>query len=903
MWKLLNLLPGRRRRMEQELERELRYHIDRRVDDLMRGGLSDADARRQAALEFGGVLQVRESVHDTWLWRWLANGQRDFQYAGRLLRRNPVFAATALLSIALGIAASTAVFSLIDQVLLRPLPVREPDALVYFNWKGSTMSSNWGYDYLNSYPLCRELQQQRQVFDGVVCRHPTTVALSTGQHPKQVRAEIVSGSYFNVLGIPPRLGRLIDASDDVTPGGHPVVVVGETYWRNYLAGDPNVIGRRVLVSGYPMTVIGVAPADFVGIDRLSAASLWMPATMAAQAGNIDAYWNQLMNRRAAWLHVFARLKPGVTLDAAKTGLEPWFRSMLANEPTTEGFPKVSADQQRQFLSSTFDLQPVPTGLSGGRRAFQRPLLVIMAGSVILLMLASLNVAGLLLARGAARAREFTTRMAIGASRGRIAGQLLVESALIALAGGALGVIAAPAVSRAILFFLPPSDDVAVRIDTRVLAFAFVASSVTAIICGLAPALQTRRTPLVASLTDRSRVAAGGGVRLRKVLVASQLAFTLVLLIGSGLFVQTLARLHGNLGFDGDNLVTVSIDPPSTGYSEPDAERVMRDMLQRLQAVPGVERAAVANSGMLSGGAASSMVTIQSDRRFTSDRAAARMRVGPGFFQTIGAPLLAGRDFDERDVRPAGEKPRGYRTVIVSESFVRRYFKDQNPIGALIGLGARPDTKTTIEIIGVVRDFSRRNLRDQQVETIFLQYWDNQSADGTFYVKIRGSAESAFSAIRAAAAQVDPQLPLTLTIFNDQIERSLRTERMLASLSSAFGTLALLLAVIGLYGVMAFVVTQRTQEIGVRMALGASRSAALWLIMREAAVMIAGGMLIALPAVWALRRFVESELFGVTFLHVPTIAVAGAALAAVGFSAALLPAWRAATVNPTDALRL
>src|SRR5688500_6393939 len=412
MWKLLNLLPGRRRRMEQELERELRYHIDRRVDDLLRGGLSEAEARRQAALEFGGVLQVRESVHDTWLWRWLANGQRDLQYAARLLRRNPVFAATALLSIALGIAASTAVFSLIDQVLLRRLPVREPDALVYFNWKGSTMSSGYGYDYLNSYPLCRELQEQRHVFDGVVCRHPTTVALSTGQQPQQVRAEIVSGSYFNVLGVQPVLGRLLDVSDDVNPGGHPVVVVGERYWRNQLAGDPNVIGRKVLVSGYPMTVIGIAPAGFLGMDPLSAASLWMPATMAAQAGNIDAYWNHLMNRRAAWLHVFGRLQPGVTLEAAKAGLEPWFRSMLANEPNTEGFPKVTAEQRRQFLSSTFDLQPVPIGLSSGRRAFQRPLLVIMAGSVILLMLASLNVAGLLLARGAARAREFTTRMAI-----------------------------------------------------------------------------------------------------------------------------------------------------------------------------------------------------------------------------------------------------------------------------------------------------------------------------------------------------------------------------------------------------------------------------------------------------------------------------------------------------------
>jgi predicted permease len=903
MWKLLNLLPGRNRRMERELERELRYHIDRRVDDLVSKGISRADARRQVAIEFGGVTQVQDEVRDAWVWRWLSNGQRDLQYAARLLRRNPVFAATALLSIALGIGASTAVFSLIDQVLLRRLPVSDPDRLVYFNWKGGTLSTGWGYAYLNSYPLCRELQEQRRVFEGVVCRHPTTVNLVLGQQSQLVRAEIVSGSYFDVLGVRPRLGRLFDAADDVNPGGHPVVIVGEAYWRNQLASDPKVIGATVSVSGYPMTVIGVAPASFGGMDPLAPASLWMPATMAAHAGNIDAYWDQLLNRRAAWLHVFGRLRPGLTRESAKTALEPWFRSMLANEPNTAGFPNTTADQRRQFFASTFDLEPVPSGLSSNRRAFQRPLWVIMAGSVILLLLASLNVAGLMLARGAARAREFTTRMAIGASRGRIAGQLLVESVVIALAGGGLGLLAAPALARAIVFFLPQGGEVALRIDARVLAFGFVASVCTAVLCGLAPALHTRRTPLVASLNDRSRVAAGGGVRLRKALVAGQLAFTLVLLIGSGLFVQTLARLHGNLGFDSQNLVTVSVDPPAKGYAEPDAERIMREVLDRLQAVAVVEMAAAANSTMLTGGAASTMVTIQSDRRFTSDRSVARMRVGPGFFGVIGAPVSAGRDFDERDMRPAGDPPRNYRTVIVSESFVRRYFKDQNPIGARIGLGDRPETRTTIEIIGVVKDFSRRTLRDEQVETIFLQYFDNQSGDGTFYVKTRGSAERALGRIRSAIAQVDPELPVTLTVFDDQIERSLRTERMLASLSSTFGTLALLLAVIGLYGVMAFVVTQRTQEIGLRMALGASRTAAVWLILRDAAVMIAGGVLIALPSAWALRRFVEAELFGVTSLHLPTIAVAGAVLTLVGFSAALLPAWRAATVNPTEALRL
>lgn len=903
MWKLLNLLPIRRRRMESELDRELRYHIDRRVDDLIRSGLSDADARRQAAGEFGGVTQVQEEVRDTWLWRWLDDGRRDLQYAGRVLRRSPAFAVTALLSLALGIGAGAAVFSLVDQVLLRPLPVIEPDRLVHFNWKGTTLSTNWGYNYLNSYPLCRELQEQQRVFKGVFCRHPTTVTLSTGQQRQQLRADIVSGSYFSVLGVHPRLGRLIDPSDDVQPGAHAVVVLAHSYWQNVLASDPVVIGRKVSVNGYPMTVIGIAPDGFAGVDPLAPAALWMPAMMAEQAGNIDAYWNRLLDRRAAWLHIIGRLEPGVTVADAKANLQPWFQSMLVSDTRSVGFPNVSAEQRRAFFSSTFDLEPVPGGISAGRRSLQRPLWVIMAGTVLLLLLASLNVAGLLLARGAARAREFTTRVALGATRGRIAGQLLVESLVIALAGGALGVVIAPAIARGVLLFLSQDGGVALQLDRRVLAFGFIASLVTAVVCGLAPALQSGGTLFVAAPSDRSQMATAGGVRLRKILVAGQLAFTLVLLIASGLFVQTVMRLQSNLGFTGSNLLMVSVDPPSGGHTEPDSERVMRDVLQRLQAVPGVERAAIANSTILTGGANSTSVTIQSDRRFTGDRAAARMRVGPGFFATLGTPVLTGRDFDQRDVRPPGDKPRPNRSVIVSESFVRRYFKDQNPIGAHIGLGSRPDTKTDIEIIGVVPDFSRRSLRDEQVETIFLQYFDNQSTDGTFYVRVRGDAENALTSIRSAIAQVDPELPVALTTLDAQMGRSLRTERMLASLSSAFGALALLIAVIGLYGVMTFVVTQRTREIGVRMALGASRSSAVWLVLRDASRMIAAGTAVALPSVWALRQFVEAELFGVSALHPPTVAIAAIVLAAVCLSAAMLPAWRAASVNPTDPLKL
>ena len=365
------------------------------------------------------------------LWRWLDDVQRDLQYAGRLLLRSPAFAITALLSLALGIGASAAVFSLVDQVLLRPLPVSAPDRLVYFMWKGNALATGWGFNYLMSYPLCRDLQEQQQILDGVFCRHPTTVNLATSPQPEQVRAEIVSGSYFSVLGVQPRLGRLIARSDDIQPGGHPVVVLSSSYWHNQLGADPNVIGMKVTVNSYPMTVIGVAPAGFTGMDPLAVPALWMPTTMAEQAGNIDWYWNRLLDRRAAWLHVFGRLKPGASLDEAKAGLQPWFRSLLETETRTVGFPIVTADQRREFLSSILDVESASGGLSGRRGALERPLVVIMAGTVLLLLLASLNVAGLLLARGAARARELATRMAIGATRARIASQLLVESLLIA----------------------------------------------------------------------------------------------------------------------------------------------------------------------------------------------------------------------------------------------------------------------------------------------------------------------------------------------------------------------------------------------------------------------------------------------------------------------------------------
>ena len=900
--RLLNLMPWRRRRMDRDLDRELRYHLDRRLDDLRQSGLSERDAQRQAAIEFGGVVQVQEAVRDTWMWRWVDEASRDLRYAGRMALRSPGFTATALLSLALGIGANAAIFSLVDQVLLRPLPIAQPERLMNLAWRGTSLATGWGYGFVMSYPFCRDLEEQNQVFDGVFCRRPDTMNLVVGQESEPVHGEIVTGSYFATLGAQPALGRLLDASDDVQPGAHPVVVLSHDFWRDRLGGAADVIGRKVTVNGYPMTVVGIAPTGFSGVDLHTPSVLWMPAAMAEQAGDIDAYWNRLLDRRAAWLHAVGRLKPGMSVEQAKAGLQPWFRAMLEEDTRREGFPRVTAQQRSGFLASTLDLTPIPRGLSTVRGGLQRPLWVLMAATLLLLLLASLNVAGLLLARGAARGRELTTRMAIGATRARIARQLLAEGLWITLAGALLGLIAAPAVAGAFLAVLSQSGDLGARVDGRVMFFTALTTLMTAALCGLMPALQVGRVPLFATLNERLRIA-GGGVGLRKALVAGQMALTLILLVGAGLLVRTLAHLQTQVGFDSRNLYMVSLNPPANGYSEEDAERVMRDVLARLQAVSTVERVSVANSSLLSGGTSTTSITVQAAERIVIDRGVSRMRIGPGFFATLGTQIVAGRDFDERDLRPAGSPPRRPQSMVVNETFVRKILKGQNPIGARVALSNRPDADPTIEIIGVVRDFSRRTLRDGEYEQMFVQFWDQDSGDGTFYVRIRGEGATALAPIRAAFAEVDPAMPVTIRAFDEQIDASLRNERMLATLSSVFGGVALLLAVVGLYGVMSFVVTQRTQEIGVRMALGATRLSALWLIIRDASVMIGSGAVVALPSLWGLKQLVESQLFGVKPFDAPTLAVAGTLLALVALGAAMLPAWRAASVSPTEALRL
>jgi putative ABC transport system permease protein len=898
MRQILNWL--RRRKLESGLDRELEYHIDRRVSDLVRSGLPEREARRQATLELGGLSQVQEEVRDVWLSRWLRDFAYDIRYSARSFLRSPSFTATTVLSLALGIGATTAIYSLVNQVVLQALPVHQPERLVLIDWNGDPLCCGMGTYNLMSYPICRDLQLQDRFFEGALCRAATTVTLSTGGENRPAAAEIVSGSYFPVLGVGAALGRVLGSDDDGTPGANPVVVLSYDFWKTQFASAPDVIGRKVLVNQNPMTVIGVAAPSFRGIDVGEVPSLWIPAAMSAQA--IPGFAN-LLDRRMNWMQVLGRLRPDVTAAQAQAGLQPWFKAMLDEDTRRAGFPRVTAERRQRFLASTLALTPAPQGHSPLRRRLAQPLWVLLAATAVLLGLGCLNVAGLFMARGSARAREISTRLALGASRGRISRQFLADSVLLALTGGTLGVLLAPLAMRALIASLPrdaAANALHSTVDSRLLLFTFLVSVAAGILSGFAPALQAGRASFISSLRERGGTGFGG-VRLRKAIVTVQIAFTLILVTGGALFVRTLTGLMAKgPGFETSSLVSFGLDPRRNGYSRKETDQLIRRIHDELRASPATQSSAVAVAQLLTGGSWSNPMTIQTNERSTTDRAVRLNAVSPGFFATLGIRVIAGRDFDGRDSRPLGEA--GYRSAIVNESFAKRHLAGRSPLGARIGQGSGPDVKPNIEVVGVVTDFSYRGLREES-EQAYFPIFEGERSGGTFYVKVRGTPESAFQSIRTIVHNADPALPITYSrTVEEQVNRSLNTERMLAALSTAFGTLALLLSLVGLYGVMSFVVTQRTREIGIRLALGATRGSAIWLVLRDALVMITVATAIALPCVAALGRLVESQLFGVKPTDPLAITAATLLLTSAALGAALIPAYRASTVNPTDALR-
>src|SRR5580700_1825276 len=888
----------------RSLREEMEFHIQSMIDELVAQGMSKPEARAAAHRKFGNMTQKSEEARSTWIARWMSDLAQDLRFAARSFLRSPGFTTATLLTLALGIGATTAIYSLVDQVILHALPVRDPGRLVLVDWNGDQVAGGFGSWNLMSYPMCRDLRQKTQFFDGVLCRAEIQVNFSAGADSKPIPAEIVSGTYFSVLGIGPALGRVIAETDEGAPGAGPVVVLSHDFWQTEFGGAADIAGRMVLINQHPMTVIGVAAAGFHGVDVGAVPAFWMPASMYAAAfpGAEDA--KDLLHSATLWMQILARLRPRLTPAQAQAGLQPWFKGWLEDSARRPGFPVISADRRRDYLASTLALTSAPQGHSPLRRSLPQPLWLLFAATGVLLGLACLNAAGLFLARGSARGREIGTRLALGASRGRIGRQLLADSLLLAVAGGVLGAAVAPLAIRGLIAFLPQGLAANALRDTlsfRLLTFAMAASVAAGLLSGLAPALRAGGDGLVNSLRERGGTGFGG-VRLRKTIVTLQVACSLILIIGAALFLRTFTGLLAKgPGFDTSSLLSFAIAPTQNGYSEGDASRLVRRLDEQIRALPVASSSAAARYALLNGYDWRNSVTMQTDRRTVTDGTIYFNAVSPGFFSTLGIRILAGRDFNQSDIRPPGEI--GPRVTIVNQAFVKRYLAGRDPLGVLIARGGASNVKPDSVIVGVVDDMSYHGLRDHY-EQVFFPLFEHDDTGATFYIKVRGAPEQAIPSIRRLVQQDDPRLPiLWFRTLDDQVNRSLNTERMLAALSGAFGALALTLSLIGLYGVMSFVVTRRTREIGIRLALGATRASALRLVLRDAVTMIAAGVALALPCVAALGKLVQSQLFGVTATDPATIAAAALVLAAGALTAAFIPAWRASNVSPTDALRL
>ena len=824
----------------------------------------------------------------------------DLRYALRTLTATPGFTLVVILTLALGIGANTAIFSLTDQVLLRRLPVRNPDELVLFENPGAFAGRQFNNNTF-SYPMYRDFRDGNTVFSGIVARFPAPLTLLDDDHGGQaerVNGELVSGNYFDVLGVRAVVGRALTPDDDRAPGAHPVAVLSHDYWIRRFGGDTTILNRVVTLNGHPMTIVGVVEPGFTGIVVGESPDVMVPIMMKAE---MTPTWNDLENRRSRWLTLVARLKPAMDIQRAEAAMNVMYRQINEQEvKLTEGF---SASFKERFVSKHLFLKPGQKGGSDLRTQFSTPIRVLMGMVGLVLLIACANVANLLLARGAARQKEVAIRLALGASRGAIIRQRLVESLLLAGAGAGVGLLIAWWTGGALLKTLPFEGAVrtlSAAPDARVIAFAFGAAACTAVLFGLAPARQSTRPALTSTLKDESGSVAGGTshARFRKGLVVAQVGLSVLLLAGATLFARSLYNLRAlNPGFSPGQLLGFSIDPSLSGYSRDRSIAYFLQLQEQMQSVADVQSAAISTVPIMTDNQWSSSVSVEGYTPKEGENMSPYVNaVGPGYFATMNQALLAGREFNVKDVAGAPQ------VAIINETMAKYFFHDENPLGRRIGW--RRSRTTDIEIVGVVKDAKMFSLRDKPLRVVYTPFMQTDEVSAqTMYVRARGDAATVAAAVRQAAQRVDPNLPIfDMKTMARTLDESLFVERMVAALSVAFGGLATLLAAIGLYGVMSYSVARRTREIGIRMALGAERRSVLWLVLREVAAMVAVGVAVGIPLAFALGRIVQGQLFELSAQDPVALFAAAATLALVAVVAGYLPARRATRVDPILALR-
>ena len=823
---------------------------------------------------------------------------RDIRYAFRTLGHAPGFTFVVVLMLALGIGSNTAIFSLLDQLLYRPLSgVHDARSIVQLDAPGPFRGRSNGAQVM-SYPMYRDLRDAARTLSGVLARFSTAATLMVGKQSERVSAEVVSGNYFEVLGVQPAHGRLFSGADEQTPGAHPVVVLSHGYWQRRFGGNPSVVGQSVSINGHPMTIVGIAPGDFHGVVTADSFDIAVPVTMKRV---MTPTWDDFENRRSRWLNVMARLTDGVTAEQALAQMNVVYKQVNTREiAEMEGLSEAS---RQRMLGKSLVITEAARGIGGGEDT-RTSLLTMMAMVGLVLLIACANIANLILARAASRRREVAVRLALGAGRGTLVRQQLFESLVLSLAGGAVGIIVAMLCGRGIMAMLPASDGVnsiSVMPDARVLGFALLASIATAVLFGLGPALSAGRGVVVTALKDEGgAVMSGKGqMRVRKGLVVAQVALSMLLVAAGGLFARSLQNLrHFDPGFASDGLVEFSIDPSLNGYPQPRIQELFARIREEALRLPNVKSASMATVPYLAESVWQATVAVDGYQPSEGENLNPELNaVAPGFFKTLGVQMIAGRDFEERD--RVGTAP----VAIVNESFQRYFFGSESAVGRRVTLGSS-GPQTTREIIGVVRDTKTYSIKEAIDRVVFLPIAQEPQIDvASAYGRTAGNAAGLGDSLRAMMQRLDPSIPMfDMQTVEARMSDSLFEDRLLATLSSAFAVLATLLAAVGLYGVMSYAVARRRKEIGVRMALGANAGQVQRMVLGEISVMAAIGIAIGLGAAIKLGALVESALFGMSPMDPIALTGAVALLTSVTFAAGWIPARKASRVEPLRALR-
>jgi predicted permease len=891
-----------RRRFQRELDEEMRLHLELRREQQIAAGLTPDAAHWSAQRRFGNMTRIKERSQVAWGWDWLETFLQDAGYGLRSMRRAPAITVVALISLALGIGANTAIFSFLDAVMLRSLPVKDPQQLVKLgvaDWGGIT--DIFATTDLYSYPFYREFQRKNAVFSDTAAIfsiiNDVHGFVDNRQETERIHVQTVAGTYFQTLGVGAQKGRMLNDGDDSSEGDHPVVVISDGFWKRSLGGDPSVLNHTLRLGNTVFYIVGVAPAEFFGTKVGVAPDAWAPLSMAQI---IPPGWGRYNGNFSQSLYILGRLKPGVTMEQATANVNVLFPQILRSFPDA----KLTQENLARLGRAHVQLKSMARGLSDLRRTYSEPLKILMAIVALVLLIACANIANLLLARSTARARELAVRQALGAGRMRIVRQLLTESLLLALAGGAMGIGLAAAANRLLLRMISDGSDsvpLDVSLNLWLLSFTLAVTICTALLFGSLPALRATHLQLVDSLkSGRGAFSAAGRTSMGKILVVSQVALSLVLLVGALLFVRTLVNLNRvDTGFNKQNVLRMNIDSAVSGYKDGDPRltALFKQIEDRVNALPGVRAASFSAFSFGEGG----WMTLIRIPGMPLDRSVEVIHniTGDAYFKTMQIPIVAGRSFGPQDTATS------QHVAIISENVARKLFPAGSPVGRtyFIGTDDSQDPVSEKQVIGVAKDVKFGDLQEPMRYIDYFPYSQREWGFGNFEVRYSGDVSAISEEVQQAIHAVDRRLPITdITTLDEQVARSFNNQTIVAELSAFFALAAVFLSCIGLYGLMSYLVSRRTGEIGVRMDLGANPSRVAWQVMREIALLVIAGIVMGVAVSLSGIHLVRNMLYGLSAADPFSVTAAIGLLLFAGMASGYLPARRASRVDPVVALR-